>query len=233
MEVHGPQMRKGGFIPHDPPTWSSPLVSSVLQCCRGRPLNTGPSRDDPTRKFSVAKQLYSDPLRQSPRYRLAGVCSVGWSCQRHYLSALTRFSRPLGHYGPVMNYMARCQGLVLPTRETSELLGLRQCLFVSYLTVGQLRWHAQVQQESYSNAPSRLGNTHEILALHGATNIGGAQLYPVCVQLTVTGSGTKTSSGLAFPGAYSATDPDIHFSPYQGDAANKMRRTLLQEGLCI
>ena len=62
---------------------------------------------------------------------------------------------------------------------------------------------------------------HENLALHGASNIGGAQFYPVCIQLTgaltcarikfvslksillVTGGGSLNPSGLSFPGAYS------------------------------
>ena len=63
---------------------------------------------------------------------------------------------------------------------------------------------------------------HEILALHGGGSLGGAQFYPVCVQLTgesmsrmatslpalnithftVTGGGSLAPSGLSFPGAY-------------------------------
>lgn len=45
---------------------------------------------------------------------------------------------------------------------------------------------------------------HELLALHGGQSLNGAQFYPVCVQLTVTGSGTKTPSGLGFPGLVSS-----------------------------
>jgi len=62
---------------------------------------------------------------------------------------------------------------------------------------------------------------HENLALHGATNVGGAQFYPVCIQLSVTGSGTLNPSGLGFPGAYKSNDPGILFNVYQGDAANR------------
>jgi hypothetical protein len=43
----------------------------------------------------------------------------------------------------------------------------------------------------------------EHIALHSASTEGGAQFYLACAQLTVTGSGTKTFSGVAFPGAYS------------------------------
>ena len=83
------------------------------------------------------------------------------------------------------------------------------------------------------------GSSRTFTALHGASNVGGAQFYPVCVQLTVTGGGSLAPSGLSFPGAYSAStlivsdrtqltqidqaeDPGIHFNPYQGDAANEV-----------
>jgi cellulase len=47
----------------------------------------------------------------------------------------------------------------------------------------------------------------EAIALHAAGGAGGAQFYLTCYQLTVTGSGTSNPSGVAFPGAYKASDP--------------------------
>jgi cellulase len=62
---------------------------------------------------------------------------------------------------------------------------------------------------------------HEILALHGGGTIGGAQFYPVCIQLTVQGGGSfKPAGNVSLPGSYSPTDPGIHFSPYLGNANN-------------
>ncbi|KAI3335841.1 glycosyl hydrolase family 61-domain-containing protein [Ustulina deusta] len=49
----------------------------------------------------------------------------------------------------------------------------------------------------------------EALALHTASSTGQAQFYMTCYQLTVTGSGSATPSGVALPGAYSASDPGI------------------------
>lgn len=43
----------------------------------------------------------------------------------------------------------------------------------------------------------------EHIALHGASSQGGAQFYIGCAQLKVTGSGTKTFTGVSIPGAYS------------------------------
>jgi hypothetical protein len=55
----------------------------------------------------------------------------------------------------------------------------------------------------------------EHIALHSASAAGGAQSYISCAQLTVTGGGSKSPSGLvAFPGAYKATDPGLMINIY-------------------
>ncbi|KAJ7239608.1 glycoside hydrolase, partial [Mycena haematopus] len=53
---------------------------------------------------------------------------------------------------------------------------------------------------------------HEIIALHTAQSQGGAEFYPSCSQLIVTGSSTgapKDSELGSLPGAYKATGPEI------------------------
>jgi lytic cellulose monooxygenase (C1-hydroxylating) len=57
----------------------------------------------------------------------------------------------------------------------------------------------------------------EIIALHNAYNVGGAQFYMECAQITVTGSdgtGTGSETLVSFPGAYSSTDPGIYLNIY-------------------
>ncbi|KAI1323419.1 glycoside hydrolase family 61 protein [Xylariaceae sp. FL0255] len=55
----------------------------------------------------------------------------------------------------------------------------------------------------------------EHIALHVAETVGGAQFYLSCGQLTVTGGGSTMPTDLvAFPGAYSATDPGILINIY-------------------
>jgi hypothetical protein len=56
----------------------------------------------------------------------------------------------------------------------------------------------------------------EHIALHSASTVGGAQFYLACAQLTVTGGTGTLNTGelVAFPGAYSATDPGILFQLY-------------------
>ena len=57
---------------------------------------------------------------------------------------------------------------------------------------------------------------HEIIALHAAYSYPGAQFYPGCHQLSVTGSGSTVPSSLvAFPGAYKPTDPGITYDAYK------------------
>jgi hypothetical protein len=56
---------------------------------------------------------------------------------------------------------------------------------------------------------------HEIIALHAAYSYPGAQFYPGCHQLKVTGSGSTTPSGLVgFPGAYKSNDAGITYNAY-------------------
>lgn len=58
---------------------------------------------------------------------------------------------------------------------------------------------------------------HEIIALHAAYTYPGAQFYPGCHQLKVTGSGTTTPTDLvSFPGAYKSTDAGITYDAYKG-----------------
>ncbi|RYP61421.1 hypothetical protein DL769_007706 [Monosporascus sp. CRB-8-3] len=50
----------------------------------------------------------------------------------------------------------------------------------------------------------------EMLALHGAQTVGGAQFYIGCAQLKITGPGGSCSPKISLPGAYNAQDPNIY-----------------------
>lgn len=55
----------------------------------------------------------------------------------------------------------------------------------------------------------------EQIGLHVAESEGGAQFYLSCGQITITNGGNGTPSPLvAFPGAYSPTDPGILIDIY-------------------
>ncbi|KAJ1727357.1 hypothetical protein LPJ61_004613 [Coemansia biformis] len=52
----------------------------------------------------------------------------------------------------------------------------------------------------------------EIIALHNARTLGGAQFYPNCAHITVTGGGSVVPPGVAIPGYYKDNDPGILYS---------------------
>ncbi|KAG8984141.1 hypothetical protein FRB90_005541 [Tulasnella sp. 427] len=55
---------------------------------------------------------------------------------------------------------------------------------------------------------------HEILGLHVASQVNGAQFYPTCIQIKLTGGGSATPTGVALPGAYKTNDPGILMQLY-------------------
>lgn len=57
---------------------------------------------------------------------------------------------------------------------------------------------------------------HEIIALHSAYSYPGAQFYPSCHQIRVTGGGSSDGgSKVAIPGVYKSTDPGVTYDMYQ------------------
>ncbi|KZM27473.1 Lytic cellulose monooxygenase (C1-hydroxylating) [Ascochyta rabiei] len=130
---------------------------------------------------------------------------------------------PESHKGPVINYIAPCNG---------------DC---TTLTPGSLRW-SKISQAglitpggtgtwatdnliktnftSTTTIPKNLkaGNyviRHEIIALHSASSDNGAQFYPQCLNLKVTGSGSVApSGGVAGTSLYKRTDAGILFNLY-------------------
>jgi hypothetical protein len=52
---------------------------------------------------------------------------------------------------------------------------------------------------------------HEIISLQLAVSVGGAEFYPSCTQIRVSGSQTGTpNQTVSFPGAYNDNDPGIY-----------------------
>lgn len=55
---------------------------------------------------------------------------------------------------------------------------------------------------------------HEIIALHGAASLNGAQNYPQCINIEITGSGTADPPGVLGTDLYSNKDAGILVNPY-------------------
>jgi len=122
--------------------------------------------------------------------------------------------------GPMMTYMASCGST------TCDKFDSTKAKWFLIDRVGQVSGGSWAQASLQTGAlasvkvPSNLapGNyimRHEIIALHLATQVGGAEFYPGCAQLQIGGSQTgvpQSSDLLSLPGAYKDTDPGI-FDP--------------------
>ncbi|KAI0072594.1 hypothetical protein K474DRAFT_361962 [Panus rudis PR-1116 ss-1] len=129
--------------------------------------------------------------------------------------------------GPMITYMAECTGT------TCDKFDASKAKWFKIHEVGKKSdGKTWVQQDIMNGGsltvpiPDNLKSgeylmRHEIVALHLANTKGGAEFYPSCTQVRVTGSGTAVpSSTVSFPGAYKDTDPGI-FDPSVFDAKAK------------
>ncbi|KAN0104580.1 lytic polysaccharide monooxygenase [Hyaloscypha variabilis] len=105
---------------------------------------------------------------------------------------------PTSHHGPVIDYLANCNG---------------DCTTVDKTTLEFFKIGGTVIIPS-DIAPGNYVLRHEIIALHSAGSVDGAQNYPQCVNLEVTGSGTATPDGVLGTALYSETDPGIEINIY-------------------
>ncbi|CDO75943.1 Auxilliary Activities Family 9 protein [Trametes cinnabarina] len=122
--------------------------------------------------------------------------------------------------GPLLTYMASCGSIGCANIDSAnakwfkiEEDGLHSDGTWAMNTIYQGK-PAEVQLPS-NIAPGEYLIRHEILALHTAMSAGGAEFYPSCTQLKVSGSATGTpNQTVSFPGAYHDTDPGILIDAY-------------------
>ncbi|PWY77433.1 hypothetical protein BO70DRAFT_317498 [Aspergillus heteromorphus CBS 117.55] len=131
---------------------------------------------------------------------------------------------PSSHHGPVLTYLANCNGDCSDVTKTDlEFFKIDESGLISDTDVPGT-W-ATDNLISNNNSwtvtiPSTVeaGNyvlRHEIIALHSAEEKDGAQNYPQCLNLKVTGSGTETYTGTAGESLYKDTDPGILVNIYE------------------
>ena len=121
--------------------------------------------------------------------------------------------------GPVMTYMAKCPGAATDCDGASiDWFKIDQQGFLPS-TDGKVHLTQELFHDGKTTiavVPKGLASgdyliRHEIIALHLATALGGAEFYPMCTQVAVQGSGSGVPSPtVSFPGAYSDTDPGIY-----------------------
>ncbi|KAF2673860.1 hypothetical protein BT63DRAFT_476317 [Microthyrium microscopicum] len=132
------------------------------------------------------------------------------------------------HKGPILTYMARFDSPKKP--QDLEFFKIDQSgydqqthTWATDLLIKQNNtWSLTIPSDI---KPGKYVVRHELIALQFAsagnplgagTTTTGAQLYPICVNVEVTGTGTTTPAGVRFPGAYSPKDPGILYDLYYG-----------------
>ncbi|OHW99692.1 cellulose-growth-specific protein [Colletotrichum incanum] len=132
---------------------------------------------------------------------------------------------PESHIGPTLTYMAKC-----PNDDCTTWQPGTDAVWFKIQEEGREgttnNWGATPLMKAGNSgvkytipeciAPGQYLVRHEIIALHAAYSYPGAQFYPGCHQIEVTGSGSTSPSDLvAFPGAYKGTDAGITFDAYK------------------
>lgn len=131
---------------------------------------------------------------------------------------------PDSHKGPVINYMASCgDDCSTVDKTTLEWFKINEAGLIDGSTSPGTYASDNLISNNYTQTftiPSTLkaGNyvvRHEIIALHSAEQEDGAQNYPQCFNVAVTGSGTELPSGTLGTALYSEDDAGILVNIYQ------------------
>lgn len=129
---------------------------------------------------------------------------------------------PESHHGPVIDYLANCNGACESVDKTTlEFFKIDGLGLIEQGSPGKYAADALIENGNTWNVkiPENIaaGNyvlRHEIIALHSAGQSDGAQSYPQCFNLKVTGSGTETPAGYLGTELYDASDAGILVNIY-------------------
>ncbi|KAL8861020.1 MAG: hypothetical protein Q9178_002533 [Gyalolechia marmorata] len=132
---------------------------------------------------------------------------------------------PESHHGPVMDYLANCNGDCSSVDKTGlKFTKIDEEGLIEYTSMPG-RWASDKLLAANNSwtvtipknvAPGNYVLRHEIIALHSANNPDGAQNYPQCVNLEITGSGTdELTSGTLGTELYKPDDAGIFVNIYE------------------
>lgn len=125
---------------------------------------------------------------------------------------------PDSHVGPVITYVAPYTGDIASVKkEDLKWTKIQADGFAN----GE--WAAKAMIADNNTFPVTVPSSlkagkyvfrHEIIALHSAGQANGAQNYPQCLNIEVTGSGSESPEGVAGTSLYKADDAGIVFNVY-------------------
>jgi len=124
------------------------------------------------------------------------------------------------HYGPVLVYMAAVSDATTAVGAQANWFKVSHMGLVSnnpdYFGTQVLNDNCGHYTFTVPNiSPGNYLLRAEVIALHVASSSGGAQFYPACFQLSVTGSGSGSPPTVKIPGVYNAQDPGILIDIHQ------------------
>ncbi|KAL7625859.1 hypothetical protein AAE478_005082 [Parahypoxylon ruwenzoriense] len=131
---------------------------------------------------------------------------------------------PESHKGPMIDYLAACNGPCESVDKASlEFFKIDEVGLIDPSGAQNGFWGSDefIQNNNtwLVQIPSNIkaGNyvlRHETIALHSAGQTNGAQAYPQCFNLEITGSGTEVPAGVVATELYSPEDPGILVNIY-------------------
>ena len=132
---------------------------------------------------------------------------------------------PDSHVGPMITYVAKCDGDSCTGADKSTLKWAKidEAGFVDgkwaaiSMIANNNTWSVKVPE---TLAAGSYVFRHETIALHGAGSVNGAQNYPFCLNIDVTGSGTATPDGVVGTELYTAEEEGIVFNVYANNNEN-------------
>ncbi|KAH7913109.1 glycoside hydrolase family 61 protein [Hygrophoropsis aurantiaca] len=125
------------------------------------------------------------------------------------------------HYGPITVYMAKVSDATTAVGSSAAWFKVSE---MGLPSDNPDYWATEVMNDNCGHytftvpsgiAPGDYLLRAEVIALHVASSVGGAQFYMSCFQVTVGGSGSTNPPTVSIPGAYGANDPGILINIYQ------------------
>lgn len=132
---------------------------------------------------------------------------------------------PVGHHGPVIDYLAKCPDDCSNVDKTElEFFKISGVGLLDDTNTKPPGYWASDQLISNNNswsvtippsiAPGNYVLRHEIIALHASHEVNGAQNYPQCVNLEITSDGTDVPAGVLGTELYKPDQPGISLNIY-------------------
>ncbi|KAI5834882.1 glycoside hydrolase family 61 protein [Schizophyllum commune Tattone D] len=199
-----------GYLPYQDP-YMNPTPERIVRKIPGNgPVTDLSLIDVQCNGYTEGGQAGSDPAPIYATIAAGSELHLNWT------------TWPESHMGPIITYMARAPSDITAWEPGTDAVWFK----VDELgKTSDGKWAAtDILSENNSiytftiPASLKAGQyiiRHEIIALHSAWEYPGAQVYPSCIQVEVTGSGSALpTSFVSFPGAYTADTPGIVFDAY-------------------